>query len=75
MNVPKWVKDSAVKSAYHRNIANNENEKIRNWLINNNLYNDAVLDCLIDSIETTNTPNDFINYLEQDAIIKGNERI
>lgn len=75
MNIPKWVKESAIKSAHHKSIANKENEKIRDWLIKNNLYNDAVLDCLIDSIEIGNSPYTFINFLEQDNIIKGNYRL
>lgn len=75
MNVPKWVKESAVKSAHHRNISNKENEKIRDWLVKNNLSNDAVLDFFIDSLEIGNSPKSFIDFLEQDDIINGNQRI
>jgi hypothetical protein len=65
VNVPKWVEESAIKSARHRQIADKENERIRNWLDENNLTNGlGIMDMLIDSIELTNSPDEFIQYLK-----------
>ena len=66
MKIPKWMEKSAIKSAKYREISNNENNKIREWLDENNLTNSlGVMDALIDSIELTNNPEEFINYLKK----------
>jgi hypothetical protein len=66
VKVPKWVEESAIKSARHREIADKENEKIREWLDKNNLTEGlGIIDALIDSIELTNNPNGFINHLKE----------
>ena len=65
MKVPEWLVESIVKCAYHEAIASKENGKIRDWLKKNNFANDTVFDVLIDSVEQTNNPGDFINFLKE----------
>lgn len=66
MKVPQYIKDSIIKSGKHRAIADKENEKIREWLDNQSLGNDTIIDYLIDSIESSNEPYGFIKFLEND---------
>lgn len=68
MIVPKEIEDSINKSALHRSIANEENEKIRKWLDEKGLgENDFIIEYLIDSIEIGNYPSNFIKFLKKDA--------
>ena len=67
MKVPKEIKQSIRKSAKYNAVAIEENEKVRNWLLNNDLYNDAIMDQLIDCIELNNNPKGFIEFLENNA--------
>ncbi|GAA0763790.1 hypothetical protein SDC9_91847 [bioreactor metagenome] len=70
MKVPKYIKDSIIKSGKHRAIADNENEKVRDWLDNQGLGdNDMVINYLIDSIEVGNDPYGLIKFLEEDEFI------
>lgn len=73
MKIPQYIKNAIIKSAKHSEIANKLNEKIRDWMLDKNIYNDINIDCLIDSTETSNTPMAFINYLEND-VYEGNEK-
>jgi hypothetical protein len=65
MKVPKYIKDSIIKSAKHNAIAKEHNEKVRQWLEDNGIYEETE-DYLIDSIEMNNFPNSLINLIEKD---------
>lgn len=70
MKVPKYIKDSIIKSAKHNAIANKENQKVRDWLESQGLEdNDIIIDYLIDSIEFSNEPYGLIKFLEEDQFI------
>lgn len=71
MKVPKYIKDSIVRSAKHRAIADDENQKIRDWLDEQGFEdNDRVIECLIDCIEVANVPYELIKFLEEDGFKK-----
>ncbi|HUV85290.1 MAG TPA: hypothetical protein VMV86_06230 [Methanosarcinales archaeon] len=73
MKVPSCIKDNIIQSAKYRTKANELNALVREWLTDNNLYNDSVIDQLIDSTEIGCVPQKFIDYLENDQGREGNE--
>lgn len=70
MKVPKYIKDSIIKSGKHNAIAVEENNKVRDWLDKQGYgENYCIIDQLIDSIEMSNNPSGFIKFLEEDKFI------
>jgi hypothetical protein len=72
MKVPKHIEKSIVISARHREIADKHNNIVRDWMKENNLYNDGNIDPLIDSSELSNNPDKFIEHLNRDDLEFGN---
>jgi len=67
MKLPKHIQDSIIKSAKYRTMANEHNEKIREWLENKEIYNKlGVEDCIVDSLEVMCNPNSLIEYIEEE---------
>lgn len=62
MAIPKYIKKSILNSAKHFKIANEEKEKVREWLFSNG-YDSALNDMLIDSCELGQSPETFIEFL------------
>lgn len=62
MSIPKHIEKSILNSAKHFKIANDEKEKVREWLFNNG-YDAALNDMLIDSCELCQSPEGFIEFL------------
>ena len=73
MKVPNHIKQAICDCAEANKIARTNDEKIRNWLEQqglvdedfNNLNDAAIADNYIDSIDLTNQPLEFIEYLEK----------
>lgn len=65
MEVPKHVRVHIVNAAAAYAVANTSNEYVRNWMEYNGIYNDFVVDNLIDATEMTNNPDAFIEFLEK----------
>lgn len=65
MEVPIIVKEHIRNAATAYAVANINNEYVRTWMENNGIYNDFVVDNLIDATEMTNNPSEFIKFLEQ----------
>ncbi|MFC8685945.1 hypothetical protein [Brevibacillus porteri] len=75
MKVPKYIKDAIVRNAKANQIVNETDQIIREWFIKNKVNNDSVIDFYIDSCDTMNQPEDFIEFLEQGSYRKGNKSI
>ncbi|ATF13614.1 hypothetical protein A616_16995 [Brevibacillus brevis X23] len=75
MKVPKYIKDAIVRNAKANRIANETDRLIREWFIKNKVNNDSVIDFYLDSCDTENQPEEFIEFLEQGSYRKGNESI
>lgn len=70
--IPNYIKKAIIDAAKYSAKATEGNNKVRKWLYDNNLYNDTNIDQLIDSIELTNSPLEFIEFLENSEFI-GND--
>ena len=72
VKIPNNIKKAIMNAAKYNAIATENNNKIRKWLYDNNLYNDSNIDQLIDALETTNVPLKFIEFLESSEFV-GND--
>ncbi|UGO48821.1 hypothetical protein JARJAR_7 [Bacillus phage vB_BanH_JarJar] len=65
MEVPKHVRVHITNAAAAYAVATVSNEYVRDWMEKNDIYNDFVIDNLIDATEMTNNPEEFIKFLEK----------
>ncbi len=74
MKVPDNIKIAIFHSAIHAKLAISNSNRVRDWLWENNLANDANIDVFIDSCESgTNEPEEFMKWLERTDVIAGND--
>lgn len=73
MNVPKYIKQAIDKNAIHAQKAEKHNKEIRDWLEKqgvtvgegtNATEHEIIIDMLIDSVEQSHNPDEFISFIE-----------
>lgn len=73
MKVPNYIKQAICDCAEANKTAQINDNKVRNWLEKKGLVDEdfeglkdlALPDCYIDSVNFTNSPLEFIKYLEE----------
>lgn len=74
MKVPDSIKIAIFQAAIHAKLAISNSNRVRDWLYENNLANDANIDVFIDSCESgTNEPEAFMAWLAGPHVEEGND--
>ncbi|MNP84367.1 hypothetical protein D3C76_1836510 [compost metagenome] len=73
VNVPKEIKKAINEIGKYNAKILDSNKLIRDWMEQENLYNDANLDMLIDMLELNANSVGFLKYITSDKVKIGNK--